>query len=123
MTALRDDLVILAPEFVSADVDVIARQEKFIVWAALQVNRNVFKNDAKADLATILLAAHMLTKSPSDGSGGGSKVGPITTDKVGDLQISYGSVGAEVRADLATTTYGVQFWSLLRQVPKTPLCI
>jgi len=121
MTALRDQLVILAPEFVTADAPTIARQEQFIVWAALQVNRNVFKT--KADLATIMLAAHMLTKFPSDGSSTEKGVGPVTSDKVGELQINYGAVGAEVRADLATTVYGVQFWSLMKQVPKTPLCL
>lgn len=125
MTALRDKMIILAPEFATEDVDEVARQEQFIVWAALQVNRRVYGNEDKADLATILLSAHLLKKMPSASSSDPASkgVGPITSDKVGDLQINYGSVGADVRADLATTNYGLQYWAIKRQVPKTPLCI
>lgn len=114
--ALRDDLLALAPEIADN-----SRVDLFLGYAALRVNRRIFSG--KADFATLLLAAHMLTRFSADMSAGVS--GAVTMEKVGDLQTQYGRLGLAGDGDdeLNTTTYGAHFVSLRRGLLTTPLVV
>lgn len=114
--ALRDDLKLLAPEL-AAETD--ARLDLFLGWASLRVNRRVF--GAKADLATLLLTAHMLTRFSADASPAAG--GTITQEKVGDIQTSYAALEMEGDAEFATTAYGAQFAQMRRGVSISPMVV
>lgn len=118
--ALRDDLKVLGPEFTSETDD---RLDQFLDWAALSINRRVF--GSKADLATILLAAHYLTRFPSSG-GNASQSGSITMEKVGELQQSYSDLSGKAEpsdVELMTTSYGARYVTLRRSTLATPLVV
>lgn len=118
---LRDDLFILAPELLTNDVDALARADQFLVWAALRVNRCVY-GEAKADLATILLAAHMLSRFNENMNA--SSPGQVTSEKIGDISQNYGVIQMPVGAEeFGTTTYGAQFYSMQRAVLTSPLVV
>lgn len=114
--ALRDDLLILAPEFKDEDD---ARIDFFLDKAALRVNRRVW--GSKADWGTVLLAAHMLTRFAPDASAGSS--GQVTMEKVGDLQAQYGVLKMDGDEELSTTTYGAQFAQMRKALRVSPLVL
>lgn len=80
--------------------------------ATSQVNPNVFAE--KTDSAVRVLTAHYL-----DLAGRGGAAGPVTSERVGGLSRSYGTVSAEA-SELASTSYGSIFLSILRTLPVTP---
>lgn len=115
--ALRDDLLVLAPELSS---ETTFRIDQFITWAALRVNRRIY-GEAKADLVTILLAAHMLTRFSADN--GPSEAGQVIQEKVGDLMQAYSKLEMPGSEELATTSYGAQYAQIKRSVLTTPLVV
>lgn len=118
----------LAPEFAAVDDTVVnfflARAKKFI---------NFPWWGEKADEGHGYFTAHMMkiagvADSAGGGGGGGGQNGQITSEKVGDLAVSYGQAvsasGSSVSdAILATTTYGQMFLFLRGTLATTPLTI
>lgn len=114
--ALRDDLLVLAPELAT---ETTGRLDQFLEWASLRVNRRAF--GSKADLATILLAAHMLTRFSADA--GPASPGAVVQEKVGDLSTSYSKLELTGNEELATSSYGAQFAQMKRSIMTTPLVV
>lgn len=114
--SLRADLIVLAPEL-SEETD--ARIDMFLGWAALRINRRVW--GSKADFATLLLTAHMLTRFAADMVA--SVSGPVIQEKVGDLASQYGQINLEGDEELSTSTYGAQFAQMRRSIRVSPLVV
>lgn len=76
------------------------------------VNANVFLE--KTDYAIQLLAAHFITLMSS---GGGA--GPVTSESVGELSRSYGTLSGNLE-ELSQTTYGAMLRLLIKSLPITP---
>ncbi|MFC3227336.1 DUF4054 domain-containing protein [Marinibaculum pumilum] len=97
-------LPIVAPELADTDPYRIAGA---VELAGGQVGQ-VF--GAKRDTAIAYLAAHMLTIAKRDGAGG-----VVTSQREGDLAVSFGAVGGVVgMTELHTTSYGQEFVRLRR---------
>lgn len=109
--AIKDILIDIAPEFATADSDLL---DRFISYAALSVNRDAFL--MRADLATAYLAAHILKLSKRKGVGG-----TVITNKAGDLMRQYSSNPKDTELD--QTSYGKEFKRLRRAVVITPLVV
>lgn len=104
-------LLDIAPEFDATDP---RRLERFIDYATLQVG-SVFGK--KRNLATALLAAHMLSMSERQGAGG-----TIASEKEGELSRSYALPA--LSRDISSTSYGQEFNRIARSVifcPRTSL--
>lgn len=94
------------------DDDVV---ETFLEVAARGLSSIAF--GVKYPEAAVWLAAHLIETTPgvlSSGSAGAGEVGPITSQKDGDLARSYGAVAGSASmsvsdADLMRTTYGLKF--------------
>lgn len=127
ISVLPKDVVGLAPEFASlAATDDGAVQMATIITYAREMVAEA-RWGSKAKMGICLMAAHLL-KDLGFGDGGTSgAAGPITMEKVGDLQRSYGalqvqggSVGDQM---IATTKYGKNFVMLKKTIPTTPLVL
>jgi hypothetical protein len=103
------------PEF-SAVAD--PRVQMFLDDAALSVNVSLWGN--KADLGIAYLAAHLLTM---DNRGGNGASGPVTSEKVGDLQRSYAAPQGTLDPVYAATNYGIQFLRLRKSIMISPLVL
>lgn len=109
MAVNASDFKKMFPEFAEVPN---ARLQMFFDFAAENVNRNIFAE--KSDRAEALLAAHFLTLADRGGA-----AGPITSEKVGDLSRSYGTIKSE-QEELAATAYGSMFITMLKSLPITP---
>jgi len=111
------DVLNIAPEFSSENV---SRINIFIANAELFINRTVW--GSKADVAHAYLTAHLLKSSPSS-SGAGLAAGPVTMEKVGDLQRHYAGPNtvSSSQIDLASTPYGRVFEQMKRTLLITPI--
>lgn len=109
------DFKALFPEF-SEESD--TRIDLFIPIAQLSVNENVW--GAMTDPATAFLTAHILSMANRGGSGA---AGPVTMEKVGDLQRGYGDLGSTLKSELATTPYGLEYLRLRNQLLVTPMLV
>jgi hypothetical protein len=117
MSASLDLLRVLCPDL-SGEAD--DRVETFLTVAAQRLNPPCF--GGLFQQATIYLAAHLLLRSPTGGTGGvavgGLGGGPVTSRKTGDEAISFGSPAAATGtvalsdADLVETHYGKQFLAI-----------
>ena len=73
----------------------------------------------KYDRAVTMLTCHYLTMRGRASSGA---AGPVTSKKVGDLQISYASVQTwKDDATLATTEYGMIYLHLRSTIVRSPI--
>ena len=100
---------LLAPEFASV-ADATVNQ-----WLSVAGNLvNVGSLDTeRAAMARALYAAHMLSLTTRSGQGGAAALGPVTSEKEGDLQRSYGGVkGGDTY--MGQTSYGQQYIELMR---------
>ena len=100
---------LLAVEFASVDDATVER------WLSVAGNLvNVGTLDAeRAAMARALYAAHLLSLSTRSGQGGAAALGPVTSEKEGDLQRSYGGLkGGDTI--LGSTTYGQQYLDLTK---------
>ena len=95
-----------------------ARLNLFIGFAENSVNRDYFKTNA--DLAVILMAAHMLTVANAKGKSSG---GNIKSESVGQMSRSYGDVKTSSSDDgnLDASSYGRWFRQLRNQYVRTPI--
>lgn len=104
----------IAPDLAS---EVDARVERFIELAALSVNRTTF--GAKADLATAVYAAHLMTLS----NRGGAAAGPVVSERVGDVSRSYAAPSTKDDGALDSTNYGKWFKQIRRECYTGPQVI
>lgn len=77
----------------------------------------------KAKNAVLLYICHLLTMSKRGVSGA---VGPVTSEKVGELQRSYGQAGSgtsDEAGELAQTNYGIMFFTLRKGILITPIIV
>ncbi|NIQ92382.1 MAG: DUF4054 domain-containing protein [Deltaproteobacteria bacterium] len=106
------------PEFDSVANSTV---QLFLDDAALSVNTCIF--GAKADLATMYLAAHLLSSSGASGTSGGS-AGQITEETVGDLTRKYGTASVNVSSDgMNSTKYGQTFVRLRTESMPAPILV
>ena len=100
---------LLAPEFASvADATVNS-------WLTMAGNLiEVGCLDAeRAAMAQALYAAHLLSLTTRSGQGGAAALGPVTSEREGDLQRSYGGVKGG-GTYLGQTTYGQQYLDITK---------
>lgn len=119
MAVDSDDVIAYEPAAASIDEE---RIDLFIGYAETQVNRDVWGD--LADQAVILLTLHGLyTTGPSSGASSGQ--GPVTSEKVGDLQRSYASPASGAYSDstLARTGYGQEYLRLRKTLVFTPMVV
>jgi len=117
MTIEAASFKVFFPEFSSVDD---ARVDIFLTNGKLRVSQKVF--NTTYELAVFYLAAHMLATSinneNSGGAGTGNK-GAVSSEKVGDLSISYGSIssggGSGSSAQLIETSYGREYIQLRKE--------
>lgn len=122
MEATAENIKVLFPEFSSVSDQ---RIENFIEIAKLSVNEAVWKSSYGTGLS--YLTAHLLKRAGAGGGvqGGSSNAGMVTSEKVGELQRSYAlpnfSGGSAEDSLLATTSYGIEYLRLRRQILVTPM--
>lgn len=112
-TVETSDVLVYAPELSSLD--------NSFVQVYLDLAKNfVFENkwERKYKQAVCLLTAHFLTIAQR----AGGSAGPITSESVGELSISYGSV-SDKGDELLTTTYGSMYFALRKTLKITPLVV
>lgn len=100
--ATVQQLKAFAPELASVSN---ARLQIFLDIASKQIAASVW--GSSYDTAHILLAAHCYTLANRTGGA----VGPVTSEKVGDIQVSYGKSGDDTDA-LNSTSYGALYLQL-----------
>lgn len=72
-------------------------------------------------LARIYLAAHFATPT---GSGGAGTSGPVSSEKEGDVAVTYASSYSMVTTELGTTSYGLNYLMLVRtSAARSPLLL
>lgn len=101
------DVVAIAPELASV---VTATQNKILAFVDLQFNTTLWGD--KLDMGKTYLAAHLGTLSRRAGAGG-----PVVSESVGQVSRSYAASIASGAAMLESTSYGLEYKRLLRQLP------
>lgn len=107
-----NDVIDVAPEFATMDP---ARIQRFILRAQPYINSKIW--GIKTDYAWALFTAHLLESSENSSSSGG---GPVSSEKVGDLQTTY-SVPAPQSGTLSATSYGDLFIQLRKSILVSPI--
>lgn len=92
-----------------------SRLDAWIRMAAFRASRAVF---GKAYVYALSLLVSHRASMESRGSDGAA--GPVSSVREGDLSVSYGSSGTAADGDLASTSYGQEYLSLLRQYRPKP---
>lgn len=113
------EVTAFAPEFIGD-----SRISAFIDLARLYVSESRY--GAKAKHAIILMTCHLLKKIPITAAASTVATGAISSEKVGEIQVSYDNVqveGSALDQVLATTTYGQQFLMLKGMIYKTPFVV
>lgn len=102
------DVVALAPALASLAV---ARQTQILAEVDNEVSTDAWGDYAEAGKR--YLAAHKgtVTVLSDAGSGGGAALGPITSESLGPMSRSYGTIGdsTSVDAELSRTSYGREY--------------
>ncbi len=119
ITTDADFVIDVAPELEGTKT---SRMDRFIEVAKGSVSESVWGSGAeKADYATALLTAHILTVLNRKGIGG-----EVRRKKVGDTEVEYSTVtggradSAEAQHELNQTSYGREFLRRRRQLVITP---
>jgi len=111
----------VAPELASIATDRISR---FIEYARPYINRRIW--GIKSDYAHALYTAHLLRATANSNSALGP-AGPITSESVGDLSVSYGGGGGGGSTTefnpLADTVYGRLLIQLRKTLLITPIVV
>lgn len=120
----KQDITNVAPEFSGVEETTV---DLFIEYARQFVAEGQWKSKAKQGI--VWMACHMM-KTVGLGSGGSSGTGtsgPMTSEKVGDLQRSYGQLslqgGTALDQVLAQTKYGQMFIMIRKTIFTTPLVV
>lgn len=111
VTITPDDVIAVAPQFAEEDP---ARIQLFIDIARDFINFRVW--GPKARTGWIYFTLHLLSSTP-DADGGSGAIGPITSEKVGDLSTTYADVAAGASDANSSTPYG----RIFDQMKKTLL--
>jgi hypothetical protein len=93
----------------------------YIDQAILSVNANIW--GVKSELGIAYLTAHLMTMVERGGAG---KAGNMTSEKVGDLQRSYGPAMVSLTVmttEFHMTNYGAEFVRLRKSLPITPIVL
>lgn len=122
------DIYDYAPEFAAVPNAIVT---KFITYGLTRINATVWGE--QADLATILITAHMLKRAGYGnglaGTGAGGPRGAVTQESVGDLSRSYAnpasgsSSSSDSESSLSSTAYGAEFVAIRNTIPVTPLAV
>lgn len=121
ITITPEDVTNVAPEFKNVEDETI---EVYIDIARDFVCVSKW-GEKKGKHAIILMTAHMMKDLGIGSNESSSASGPVTMEKVGDLQRSYASAsltgGSTSDQLLATTKYGRQFIMLRKTLVITPM--
>lgn len=117
---IRDILYRKAPEVAITTPAGLAKADGFIADAALEVNRSVW--GAKADVATALLAAHMMTVASRGGTG---QQGALIKKKVGPIEQGFAPPqwGDSLPAGYGATPYGVEYQRMAGTIDTGPILL
>jgi hypothetical protein len=123
------DVVKIAPEFsdLAASPAGAIQIESMIDVARTFINEGKW-GAIRGQKGLTFLAAHLCTQLiGEEGTGGDSASGPVTSEKVGDLQRSYGSIelsGLDTQEEVfSSTKYGRLFIALRKTITITPMVI
>lgn len=105
----------VAPEFSSLDDSAI---DPFITYSENYVALSFWGED-RYDFIHALMTAHFL-KLLGVASGTSGASGPVASERVGDLSVTY-AVNAVSGSDLSSTTYGSIIEQLKKSIIKTPI--
>lgn len=95
---------LLAPEFASV---IDATVNTWLSIAGNLVNTSCLPTET-ANMALALYAAHLLRLTQTQAQAGSAALGPVTAEREGDLQRTYGAVkGSD--SWLGQTSYGLQY--------------
>lgn len=114
ITTTADDVICIAPELEGQE----SRVTKFIEFAKARVSEAAWGD--KANFATALLTAHMIT---SLGRAAAGTTGEIKKKKVGDNMIEYATQTLSERSvddEYLSTAYGREYLSCRKQLVLTP---
>lgn len=111
MSLSVSDFKVDFPEFEAVDNAIVTR---FLAKAGLRVNLTAW--GAKADDGIGYLTAHLLKRLEQ---GDGAASGPVASEKVGDIAVSYGVSEDFKDRELASTVYGRQYLDLCSEVFAT----
>lgn len=105
------DIIRFAPEFCDVPIPVI---DAYSAMADLQLNETTLGGRYKQ--AGIFLTAHMLAMSPPSGAtASNTSAGPVTSQTVGEVSVSYESLASVVGASsLALSRYGVMYQRIVQ---------
>jgi hypothetical protein len=91
----------------------------WIEMAGLMIDEGVF--GTSYEMALKALSAHFAVRAGVMGGANGG--GPVTSEREGDIAISYGS-SADMREDnLNSTGYGQMYLAIRNRTVSTPLCV
>lgn len=109
MTITASDVITVATEFASVETETI---ELYMAQAANQMNASAW--GSKYDNGQIYLTAHLLVFAENQNSD--SDVGPVSSQAVGPLNVSYGISGYADDGELASTSYGRKYLTLQKSL-------
>lgn len=121
------DVTDVAKEFTGTSPETI---EMFIALARRFVSESRWGDMSKQGI--VQMAAHLLKKAgygagtDGTGSAGGVAVGPVVSESVGEISVTYAQAGVGASdADklLGTTSYGQLFLMLRSTLPRTPMVV
>jgi hypothetical protein len=128
MSQVEDIRIILfdiASEFYSEDSEVIAKYDRFIGYSLELLNPRVWGN--KLNLGCAYLTAHKLKLAQiSDNTNTNATAtssGIVTSEKLGDQQISYANVSNLLDRGYYSTLYGQEFERIRAGLPKLPFSL
>lgn len=113
--AVAEDVRAFADEFAGLSDP---KLNLFLEYARRWVHETKWGDSQK--LAEVLMCAHLLTMQER---ARGGVAGPVTAERVGDVNISYGSTTVTGDEALSTTSYGQQFIELRKTLLITPIVV
>ncbi len=124
MTISWSDVEELAPELVG--LVPAGMQTRFLAKVDREVGDSWEEaGEGAADDGRLYLAAHLATKYASGlgGGAGGGGVGPVTSESLGPMSVSYGSLtsssGGVYDGDYSTTKYGIEYLRMVNNLPSS----
>lgn len=122
MEATPENIKSIFPEFAAVSD---SRIENFIEIASLSLSEKIWGSSYGTGLS--YLTAHLIKRAGVGGGvqGGSSNPGVVSSEKVGELQRSYALPNFQGSSAedslLGTTSYGIEYLRLRRQILVTPM--
>lgn len=106
---LFDEFKCVPPAKVNAFITIATRRVSACAWGE------------NATYATALLTAHMIASTGGIGGSGGGAGGALTSESVGEISRSFGTIGSPDSSDAEylTTRYGAEYVALRNQTIVT----